>query len=153
MPGRELLDRFRPAASPGTVARVGVPADVVEDADLRRVLDSLRDTLAEAARIRAMAHDRAAAIQVAAEAECTALLAQGRLDASEARARAAAGVIDRGRREAQVLLDEAGRRAERVRSTGSSRLPDVVDKILALVLGEIAPDVAAPPLVGGGDQR
>ena len=32
MPGRELLERFRPAAAPGAVTRVGVPSDAGQDA-------------------------------------------------------------------------------------------------------------------------
>ncbi|MFZ0158299.1 MAG: hypothetical protein WAL50_04660, partial [Kineosporiaceae bacterium] len=62
MPGRELLERFRPASAPGAVGRVGVPSDVHEDAEVLAVLGALGPTVAQAQAIREQAQQGARAL-------------------------------------------------------------------------------------------
>ncbi len=90
MPGRELLERFRPASAPGAVGRVGVPSDVHEDAEVLAVLSALAPSVAQAEAVREQARQDAHALVEETERQAQAIRARARLEATEARAAAAA---------------------------------------------------------------
>jgi vacuolar-type H+-ATPase subunit H len=131
MPGRELLERFRPAAAPGAVTRVGVPSDAGQDAGLLAVLAALRSTQDTAAGIRAQARAAAEEQVEAAEEQAKAILARARLSAAERRATAAAAARATGEREGRRLVEAASLHADRIRADGRRRGPVVVAQVLA----------------------
>lgn len=133
MAGRELLERFRPASAPGSVARVGVPADTTEDAEVLAVLTALAATVAEAQAVREQAHEAGRAVLDEATEQAAAIESSARLAAAEARATAAAQAREAGRREADRLLAEAHEQAEALRAQAEQRIPEVVDEVLAAV--------------------
>lgn len=142
MPGRGLLERFRPAAAPGAAGRVGIPTDSTEDVALLAVLGALQPTGVEAEGLRERARARAAAVRDDAEVRAAAVLARARLDAAEQRAAVAAQAREAGEREGRRLVDEAARTAEEMLATGRARVPalvhDLVDDVLSELLGSSA---------------
>jgi hypothetical protein len=133
MPDRGLLERFRPAAAPGAAGRVGVPADVTDDAALVAVLTALGPTQEEAERLRERCRAQALAVHEAADLEAAAVLARARLDAAEQRAAAAAAAREAGEREGRRLVDEATAEAEALLADGRRRVPVLVAEALELV--------------------
>jgi len=131
MAGRELLERFRPASAPGAVARVGVPADTTEDAEVLAVLRALTATVSEANAAREQAHQTARDVLDEVTRQVRAIESAARLDAEEARATAAAQAREAGRREAERLLAEAEEQAAALRARADRDLPGVVDELLA----------------------
>jgi uncharacterized protein YgbK (DUF1537 family) len=138
MPGRELLERFRPAAAPGPVGRVGVPAEVHEDAELVAVLGSLAPTVSQAEALRDRAREQVRTLAQDTDRQVRAIVARARLDAAEARAAAAARAREAGRREGERLMAEATDRARALRADGERDLPGVVTDVVEALTAEIA---------------
>jgi hypothetical protein len=150
MPDRGLLERFRPAAAPGSAGRVGVPADSTDDVALLAVLAGLGPAQEEAERLRDRARTDARALRDAAEVQAAALLARARLDAAEQRADAAARAREAGELAGRRLVDEAVEEAARLRAEGLRRLPDLVAEVVALVRSDGASSAPDGRAAGGG---
>ncbi|MBE1494023.1 vacuolar-type H+-ATPase subunit E/Vma4 [Amycolatopsis lexingtonensis] len=129
---RDLLDRFRPAGTPGAAARPGVPADRRTEAaaELEPVLASLDDTQARVAEIRREAAKEASRRRREALARAEAIVAQARIDAASARADAALRVRREGTAEATALAETAAAEADRVRALIAERMPALVEHVL-----------------------
>jgi vacuolar-type H+-ATPase subunit H len=154
MPGRDFLDRFRPAAAPGAVDRVGVPAAEVEDAALLAVLAALGPTQAAADAIRAEARQAGQTRLERADSQARAVLARAELDAAEQRATAAARAVETGARESAEVLAEAAAGVTELRRRGDRHLPEVVARVLEVLLESTCPvRVARASGTGAGDGR
>lgn len=139
MRARELLERFRPAGTPGAASAAGVPADrrdaVTAElepvfaalADVERECDVLLDTArANAARRSAEAARRAGAILAAARADAPA----ERATAATQRRRAQEADLD--------LIVATGRSAARGEERAAGEhLPDVVAAVVAAVRADL----------------
>lgn len=138
---RNLLERFRPAGTPGAAAKPGVPADRVAElsAELEPVLTLLDDTVREARAIRAQAHQRAEQVRRRAEDRSRALLAEARRDAEAERSAAAVRVTEKAESEAAASLAAAEQEAEEIRRRGTELMPVYVDRVLDALRKELAP--------------
>ena len=134
---RNILDRFRPAGTPGAAGRPGIPADrsAAATAELTAALVLLDDAQEEAARTRQAAVDRAQDIRRAAHRQAAELLAKARDDAETVRARSEADAL----REASADEDDMRRRTEaeiaRLRRRADERLAHDVDAVAARARG------------------
>lgn len=146
---RDFLTRFRPAASPGRAAPGGVPADRSAElrAELAPPLAMLEQAEAEARSVREQADASATARRREAEAQAETIVAAAHEEARQVRARTAEQVLRGAEDEAEALLAEAEREAIAVRDRARSRTPALVDRVLALVLEDLAADEAStvPP--------
>jgi vacuolar-type H+-ATPase subunit H len=138
-PGRNLLERFRPVGTPGAAAPAGVPADRTAEAatEVAPVLAALRPTLEECATIRTAAEEMARQRVADAEEQAQRLLAQFQLEVPEERAVSAAAVRQSGLAAVEQLLADATEDARRLRERAASRLPAVVDHVVALVRADL----------------
>lgn len=138
-PGRNLLERFRPVGTPGAAAPAGVPADRTAEAatEVAPVLAALRPTLDECATIRTAAEEMARQRVADAEEQAQRLLAQFQLEAPEERAVSAAAVRQSGQAAVEQLLADATEETRRLRERAASRLPAVVDHVVALVRADL----------------
>jgi vacuolar-type H+-ATPase subunit H len=130
---RDLLQRFRPAGTPGAAAPAGVPYDrgaALED-ELRPVLALLSPTEERCATQVQEALAHAEQIRADASARGAALLAQARLRAEEARTEAAEGLQQRSDEEAAAEMERAARTAGEVRARARHRLPELTARVLA----------------------
>lgn len=150
---RDFLTRFRPAASPGRAAPSGVPADRIAElrAELTPSLALLEQTEAQARSVRERADAAAASARAEAEEQAGTIVAAAHEEARQVRARTAEQVLRAADGEAAALLAEAEREAVAVRDRAGSRTPALVDRVLALVLEDLAADEtsAEPP----GEER
>jgi hypothetical protein len=137
---RNLLERFRPAGTPGAAARPGVPADRVAEltAELEPVLVLLDDAVQEARATRAKGRRRAERVRRQAEEQSHALLAQARRDAEAERSAAAVRVTEQAAAEAAAELAAAQEEAEEVRRRGAELMPAYVDRVLGALRDELA---------------
>jgi hypothetical protein len=128
---RDLLQRFRPAATPGAASATGVPADRADEraAELAGVFTALAATVQEAERIRREARAEAQQRRERARVEASATLASARLEAETVRAQQAAeareaitaSARDRGSA-AEQRAHEIEQEAERSRSRDVARV-------------------------------
>lgn len=130
MSRRGLLERFRPAAPPGGAGRVGVPQEGTEDTALRAVLAALVPTQEEAARIRTQGRAQAQALREASVTEVAGVLARARVEAAAQRAVEASRAHEAGERESRRMTEEARTEADRLRTEGQRRLPDLLARVL-----------------------
>ncbi len=107
---QNVLDRFRPAGTPGAAGHPGIPADRSADAaaELAEVLALLDDVQEEAARTRQAATDRAREIRRDAQRQAAEIVAKARDDAESVRAQAEAEAL----REAGADEDDKRRQTE-----------------------------------------
>ncbi|MFF5313297.1 hypothetical protein [Streptomyces massasporeus] len=144
---RDFLARFRPAVSPGRAAPGGVPADRSAElrAELTPPLALLEQAEAEARTVRERAAAAAASDLREAERQAEVIVAEAREEAGEVRARTAEQVLRAAQDEAAALLAEAAREAVAVRDRARSLTPALADRVVALVLEDIAAQQASPP--------
>jgi cell division septum initiation protein DivIVA len=134
---QNILDRFRPAGTPGAAARPGIPVDrtVAATAELTAVLALLDDAQEEARQTRQAAIDRAQEIRRAAQRQAAELVAKARDDAESVRAQAEAEAL----REAGAEEDDMRRQTEaeiaRLRQRADERLAHDVDAVTAQARG------------------
>lgn len=137
---RDLLQRFRPAPTPGAATATGVPADRRDerDAELSGVFAALAEALAESAEIRRAASVEAQRRRDRARVEVAARLAEARLEAESVRAQAVATA--RARIETSVA-ESRGAAEQRAREitqdadrTRAGDVAAVVDAVRALAL-------------------
>jgi hypothetical protein len=145
---RDLLQRFRPAATPGAATATGVPADRRDerDAELSGVFAALVEAVAESREIRRAATVEAQRRRDRARLEAAARLAEARLDAESVRAQAVATARDRIETSAAESRDAAEQRAREIEQEAArTRAEDValvVDAVRALAVEPGRPGVA-----------
>jgi cell division septum initiation protein DivIVA len=131
-----VLDRFRPAGTPGAAGRPGIPADrSAAAAELTEVLALLDDAQEEAARTRRAATDRAQEIRRAAQRQAAELVAKARHDAERVRAQSEADAL----RKASAGEDDMRRQTEdeiaQLRRRADERLAQDADTVAAEARG------------------
>jgi len=128
-----ILDRFRPAGTPGAAGRPGIPADrsAAATAELTAMLALLDDAQEEAARTRQSAVDRAQEIRLDAQRQAAELVAKARDDAKTVRAQSEADEL----REAGADEDDMRRQMEaeiaQLRQRADERLVHDVEIVTA----------------------
>ena len=133
---RDWLARFRPAGSPGSPARPGVPADVSQaDRELAAIFELLQPVEQECARIRAEAEREAGSRRDAAARSAAQLLASAAARSPEAQAEAFALVAARSR--VQRERAEAELAATRVLDSAQERMPAVVAAVRRVLLTQL----------------
>jgi hypothetical protein len=145
---RDLLQRFRPAATPGAATATGVPADRHNEraAELAGVFAALEETVAEADGIRRAAVAEAQQRRDLARQKAAARVAQARLDAESMRGQAVAEARDSlgalalertiaAEQRAREIEQEAGR-------TRSEDVAAIVASVRSLALQAGEPELA-----------
>jgi hypothetical protein len=141
---RDLLQRFRPAATPGAATATGVPADRLNEraAELSGVFAAMEATVAEADGIRRAAVAEAQQRRDRARQEAAARVARAGLDADTLRAQVVAEARDRvvatamgSRAAAEHRAREIEQEADRTRSEDVAAAVAAV-RSLALQAGE-----------------
>ncbi len=135
-PRRDWLDRFRPAGSPGSPARPGVPADVSErDRELTAIFDTLEPASRQCARIRAEADREAARRRDAAAAAAAEVLANAEAQVPQARAEAFARLAAQSRARHERQAAELA--AVELRDAGQARMPAAVAAVRGELLAQL----------------
>jgi hypothetical protein len=147
---RDILDRFRPAGTPGAATAAGVPADRRESAaaELEPVFAALAETVARCAAVRREAAAKAEHDRHEAAERAHAILARAHAGAEAERASAAAALRQDAELSASEGLRRAMARAEEIRRAGGARLPDLVERALDRVRADIrafAPEPGSRP--------
>ena len=129
---RDILQRFRPAGTPGPASSAGVPADRVAEvaAELEPVLALLADTQEEASRIHRAAEQEAERRRRVAAERAGALVASAHRQAGSDRAAAAVRVSQMVEKENAAALAEAERAATAVRDRAAEWMPALLDQVL-----------------------
>jgi hypothetical protein len=141
---RDILNRFRPAATPGAAARPGVPADRVTEtaAELGPVLDLLAAVESECDRLREAAALHAEETRARAREQAAALVASARARADSERAASAARARTRADAEVTRLREDAERQTADLRELAEDRMPDYLTRVVAMVRAAGADDPA-----------
>jgi cell division septum initiation protein DivIVA len=141
---RNVLDRFRPAGTPGAAGRPGIPADRSADAaaELTPVLALLDDAQDEAARTRRAATGQAEEIRRAAQRQAAEIVAKARDDAVTVRAEAEAEALreaeaddDDMRRQTEAEIARLRQRAETRSATDAAAVADRAREWLDALVG------------------
>ncbi|WIY00514.1 hypothetical protein QRX60_41725 [Amycolatopsis mongoliensis] len=136
---RDLLQRFRPAGTPGAASRPGVPAD--RAAELSRELEPLLALLtgieAEAGRIREDGRTRSTAVLDRGRAQAVEIVADAEARAAGIRAEAAAHARAEAERESEEIARTAAADAGRLRALAAERMPEFADRAVRLALAEL----------------
>ncbi len=132
-----VLDRFRPAGTPGAAGRPGIPADRSADAaaELTEVLALLDDAQEEAARIRQAATHRAQQIRRAAQRRSAELVAKGRHDAERVRSQSEADALREADVDKDNMRSETKAEIARLRRQADKRLAQDADTVAAAARG------------------
>lgn len=142
MPGlRDVLDRFRPAGTPGAATSgVGVPADrrAAAAAELEPVFAELARVARQCAALRREADDEATHLLGESTARARTLVTQARHDAAAERATAAARRRDEAAIELTRIRTEAEAAARAEYRRAEQRLPALVERIAAAVRADLA---------------
>lgn len=130
---RDILQRFRPAGTPGAASSPGVPVDRVAEAsaELEPVFALLAATQEEVSRIRSDAAREAERRRQHAAERASSLVASAHRQAEAERADAALGVGRKVEEESAAALAEAERVAEAVRREAAERMPVYLDRVMA----------------------
>ena len=130
---RNMLDRFRPAGTPGAAGRPGIPADRSADAavELTGMLALLDDAQEEAARTRQAAIDRAQEIRRAAHRQAAELVAKARDDAKTVRAQSEADALREASADEDDMRGQTEAEIARLRQRADDRSAHDVDIVTA----------------------
>ena len=134
---QNILDRFRPAGTPGPAGRPGIPADRSADAaaELTAVLALLDDVQEEAARTRQAAADRAQEIRRSAHRQAAELVAKTRDDAESVRAQSEGDALREADADEKDMRRETEAEIARLRQRAGERLAHDVDTVAAQARG------------------
>jgi hypothetical protein len=130
---RDILQRFRPAGTPGAASGAGVPVDRVAEAsaELEPVIARLGEAQQEADRLRADAQVEAERRRQQAAEQGRALVAAARRQAEAERADATLRAARHGEAQAAAMRTAAEHEADEVRRRSAARLPIFVDRVVA----------------------
>jgi cell division septum initiation protein DivIVA len=134
---QNVLDRFRPAGTPGAAGRPGIPADRSADAaaELTAMLALLDDAQEEAARTRHVATERAQEICRAAHRQAAELVAKARDDAESVRAQSEADALREADADEKDMRRQTEAEIARLRHRAGERLAHDVDTVAAQARG------------------
>ena len=134
---RNVLDRFRPAGTPGAAGRPGIPADRSADAaaELTEVLALLDDAQEEAARTRQAATDRAQESRRTAQRQAAELVAKARHDAESVRAQSEADALCEADADEDNMRSQTEAEIARLRQRAGERLVHDADTVAAAARG------------------
>lgn len=137
----EILRRFRPAAAPGPAGARGVPADRVAEAEaeLAAVFIALAPTIRAARGMVEQATAQAAERRRRGGEEAHALLAQARRSLEAVRAEAAAQAVASAEEELRQAEAAAAAEVERIQEAAATRLPALVERVVACVIATPGP--------------
>ena len=143
---RDVLDRLRPAGSPGAAAPAGVPVDrrAGAAAELAPVFAALADVEDDCRRVRAAATAEAARRRQAGIQRAADLLARARLGAEGERAAAAAELRRRADTAAAELQSRADREAAELRERALRQRSQMVGAVLDRVRADLGAVAATP---------
>ena len=144
---RDILQRFRPAGTPGAASAPGVPADRVVElaAELEPVLALLAATQQDVARVRGDAEREAEQRRQQATERASAVVAAAHRQAGAERADAALRVRGQVEAENTARLADAEQAAEAVRRRAADRMPAVVEQVVAATRSALRSTGATPP--------
>jgi len=142
---RDILQRFRPAGTPGAASGTGVPADRLAEAtaELEPVIALLAATQDEARSIHSEAVRDAEQRRQQATERAGALVASAHRQAAAERAEAALRVSRDVEAETAARLAEADRAAAVVRERCAERLPALLDRVLTATRAALAAEQGA----------
>jgi hypothetical protein len=129
---RDILQRFRPAGTPGAASNVGVPADRVAEigAELAPVLSALAEAQEHAAAVRAGAAAEAEHRRQRAVERAAAVVAAARRDEAAERSEAALRTSAKASEESAALQASAERDVEALRRGAAERMPGFVGRVI-----------------------
>ncbi len=145
MSTRDLLERWRPSATPGAPSAAGVPADRVAErsAELEAVLAPLALVQAQATRIISDAAAEADRRREAAHAQGRAIVAEAHRQAQAERAAAASAAHAAGQASAGQIMSGARAQAQSIAHHARSRQADLVGTVLAGAREQIDAEIQA----------
>ncbi|MET7339360.1 hypothetical protein [Nonomuraea sp. NPDC005650] len=131
----DFLARFRPSGVPGAAAPAGVPADYVADQaeELAPIFSALADIQAACANERDHARRRADRMRARAHDQAAAIVASAHAEADAERARSSALARQSHDQAVAELLREASAAAEGVRRRSAGRMPEMVARVTDMV--------------------
>ncbi len=140
MSTRDILERWRPSATPGPPTAAGVPADRVAErsAELEAVLSLLTEAQAEADRIRSDAAAEADRRRAAGHERARALIAEAHRTARSERSAAAAAAEAAGAAAADEIRDRATQESLATLARARARQPALVAAVAARAREELA---------------
>jgi lysozyme family protein len=141
---RDLLERFRPAGTPGAAARRGVPADKLSELfdELAPVLALLASDMEQAKRVREEAQAEAVERRRRAQERARSIVAAALSGAGADRADAATRLTRAAADETEAVRASGGETAGLVRRTAEGRLPAYTERVVAEVRSRLG---MAPP--------
>jgi hypothetical protein len=141
---RDLLERFRPAGTPGAAARRGVPADKLSELfdELAPVLALLASDMEQAKRVREEAQAEAVERRRRAQERARSIVAAALSGAGADRADAATRLTRAAADETEAVRASGGETAGLVRRTAEMRLPAYTERVVAEVRSRLG---LAPP--------
>ncbi len=134
---QNVLDRFRPAGTPGAAGRPGIPADRSADAaaELTEVLALLDDAQEDAVRTRQAATDRAQEIRRVAQRQAAEIVAKARHDAESVRAQSEADALREAGADEDDMRSQTEAEIAALRERAGERLAHDADTVAALARG------------------
>ena len=140
MSARDILERWRPSATPGAPSAAGVPADRVAErsAELEGVLALLQDAQVEAQSIRSAAAAEATRRRAAAQEQGRTLIAEAQRNAQANRSAAAASAHAAGQESAGRIRAQAQLEAEAIVERAAARQPALIAHVREQARARIA---------------
>ncbi len=140
MSARDILERWRPSATPGAPSAAGVPADRVAErsAELDGVLALLEDAQVEARSIRSAAVTEAARRRAAAKEHGRTLIAEAQRNAQADRSAAAASAHAAGQESAERIRAQAQLEAAAIAERATARQPALIAQVREQARARIA---------------
>jgi hypothetical protein len=137
---RDILQRFRPAGTPGAASTTGVPADRVAEvsAELEPVIAMLAEAQEQASRIRSHAGREAQQRRQRALERAGDLVVSAHREAAAERADAALRLSRQAEEESAVVLAAAEHDAALVRRGAAERMPSYVDRVMTAINAALA---------------
>ena len=140
MSARDILERWRPSATPGAPSAAGVPADRVAErsAELEGVLALLADAQVEVQSIRSAAVAEAARRRAAAKEQGRTLIAEAQRTAQADRSAAAATAHAAGQESAGRIRAQAQLEAESIAELAAARQPALIARVREQACARVA---------------
>jgi hypothetical protein len=129
---RDILQRFRPAGTPGAAANVGVPADRVAElgAELAPVFGALEETQQQAVMIRSEAVAEAQRRREVALERAAAVVSTARREEAAERGEASVRTSSRAAEETAAAMAAAERDVAALRARAAAQMPTYVGRVI-----------------------